>query len=376
MTAFESLSDADLENLLLYINNMYDFGCATGDCEVAAVATEGGAAVEEQSNTPFFIVLSIFLLILVLVLGRIIQNVKRIDAVEAGLEAEKPSLLKLIFSKQLLAVAVFSLVVIGGYLTVNGAINLNRQQGYQPEQPIEFSHKLHAGVNEIPCEFCHDGARRSKHSVIPATSTCMSCHKAIKYRNEYEEISGKKLESKKEIAKIYASAGYDPTKGDYVDVTKYSADAVKVLFASYLMEDKIKANPALIKEDSTSLYNQIGENYLNELVGMFGKSIEWKRIHNLPDHVYFSHEQHVTVGKIECQDCHGPIEDMEVVEQHAPLSMGWCINCHRETEVQFGKNDYYNSDNYTEYHDELVKGERKNVTVEDIGGLECQKCHY
>jgi len=102
--------------------------------------------------------------------------------------------------------------------------------------------------------------------------------------------------------------------------------------------------------------------------------IEWVRIHNLPDHAYFNHAQHVSVGKVECQTCHGPVEEMEVVHQYAPLSMGWCVNCHRQTEVKFADNEYYKS--YSRYHEQIKKGERKAVTVEEIGGLECQKCHY
>ena len=102
--------------------------------------------------------------------------------------------------------------------------------------------------------------------------------------------------------------------------------------------------------------------------------IEWVRIHNMPDHVYFNHAQHVAVGKVECQTCHGKIEEMEVVAQHSPLSMGWCINCHRETAIDFQGNDYYKS--YERYHEELNEGRRDKVSVEEIGGLECQKCHY
>ena len=102
--------------------------------------------------------------------------------------------------------------------------------------------------------------------------------------------------------------------------------------------------------------------------------IEWIRVHNLPDHVYFNHAQHVTVGKVECQQCHGPIEEMEKVSQHSPLSMGWCVNCHRQTEVKFAENDYYES--YHVYKKQVANGTRDKVTVEDIGGLECQKCHY
>jgi hypothetical protein len=90
--------------------------------------------------------------------------------------------------------------------------------------------------------------------------------------------------------------------------------------------------------------------------------------------VYFNHAQHITVGKLECQTCHGKVEEMEVLKQMSPLSMGWCINCHRQTEVKFKDNAYYAS--YKQYHEELATGKREKVTVEDIGGLECQKCHY
>jgi hypothetical protein len=144
-------------------------------------------------------------------------------------------------------------------------------------------------------------------------------------------------------------------------------------------------------EDATE---DMFEKQLASVEGTFAKPIEWVRIHNLPDHVYFNHAQHVTVGKIKCQTCHGKVEEMEVVKQHSPLSMGWCINCHRQTEVQFrsglneGKktpyagegntaNPYYTDYKYYEkYHNELKSGDRKGVTVEEIGGLECQKCHY
>lgn len=99
--------------------------------------------------------------------------------------------------------------------------------------------------------------------------------------------------------------------------------------------------------------------------------IEWVRIHNLPDLAYFNHSQHVEVGEIECQTCHGPIEEMEVVRQHSLLTMGWCIDCHRKTEVNAKGNEYY--DNLLELHEEESKDA---MTVEDIGGLECSKCHY
>jgi hypothetical protein len=100
--------------------------------------------------------------------------------------------------------------------------------------------------------------------------------------------------------------------------------------------------------------------------------VKWVRIHNLPDFVYFNHSQHVSVAGVECQTCHGPVEEMEVLKQHAPLTMGWCINCHRETNVKVEDNAYYEK-----IHQELSKkyGVDK-LTAAQMGGLECGKCHY
>jgi hypothetical protein len=173
---------------------------------------------------------------------------------------------------------------------------------------------LHAGQNAIDCQYCHSGAEKSKHAGIPGTQVCMNCHKYVQTGPKYGET---------EISKIYAYSGWNPDEGKFVREPK---------------------------------------------------NIEWVKIHNLPDHVYFNHSQHVKVGKIACQTCHGKIETMETVEQFAPLSMGWCVNCHRETKVQFADNNYYSV--FEKFHDEIKKGKRADVTVEDIGGTECQKCHY
>jgi hypothetical protein len=131
-----------------------------------------------------------------------------------------------------------------------------------------------------------------------------------------------------------------------------------------------RAGEELIEEQWQGIKSSLTNENKKQIQG----PIEWVRIHNLPDHVYFNHAQHVSVGEVECQQCHGKVEEMEVVGQYAPLSMGWCINCHRETEVKFADNEYYAS--YAKYHEELARGDRDKVTVEDIGGLECQKCHY
>jgi mono/diheme cytochrome c family protein len=184
------------------------------------------------------------------------------------------------------------------------ASSLGRQQYYQPDQPIDFSHKVHAEQNQIDCQYCHFTADESMHAGIPPVETCMICHNQVKEG---------KTTGKKEIAKIYAA-----------------------------IESKTP--------------------------------IEWVKVHNLPDHVYFNHAQHVTVGKLECQECHGEVEKMDQIIQVEDLSMGWCIECHRTEDVQFTSNAFYNQ--YTKLHKDINSGIKKGVKVTDVGGEDCQKCHY
>ncbi len=197
---------------------------------------------------------------------------------------------------------------------IDAADNIGVYQGYKPEQPIQFSHAIHAGDNKIACVYCHHSAEKGKNAGIPSVNICMNCHKGIQ-EGTWTGTS--------EISKIYDAAGYNPQTGKY-------------------------ENPE--------------------------KPIRWVRVHNLPDLAYFNHSQHVVAGQVECQTCHGKVEEMHVLEQHSDLTMGWCINCHRETEVKMEGNAYY-----TKMFDELVKkhkGKVNSFTVEDIGGLECSKCHY
>ena len=190
------------------------------------------------------------------------------------------------------------------------------QKGYKPEQPIKFSHKLHAGDNEIACQYCHSSVEKSRHAGIPSVNICMNCHKGIQNGPQYGE---------KEIAKIYEAAGFDPKTGMY---------------------DDSKQNP-----------------------------LKWIKVHNLPDHVYFNHSQHVVVGKIECTTCHGNLKEMTVAEQKSPLTMKWCIECHRKTEVAMQGNAYY--DRLHKALKEKYAGQYDvKFTVDKIGGLECAKCHY
>jgi hypothetical protein len=187
--------------------------------------------------------------------------------------------------------------------------NTNVHQGYQPVQPIKFPHDLHAGVMKIDCQYCHSGAYKSKNASIPSLNICMNCHKTVKTESP-------------EIHKIYDALGYDPSTQKY---------------------DSTKAHP-----------------------------MQWVRVHNLPDLVYFNHSQHVKVGKIRCQQCHGPIETMKEVYQYSPLTMKWCIQCHKRTQVDYKGNAYY--DKMVAVHDLIKRGEK--VTVKQMGGIECGKCHY
>lgn len=370
MTNFLDLTDDDIASLLLYVDGMYDgtYGA------VALQAGEAGPIVGVKQSTSkwVYIGLAALLAFLALLLSRIVNNLDKLAAAKEGRLIDDKTLVQTLTSKGMILFAVFALVILGGYTTVNRATNLGRQQGYQPDQPIKFSHATHAGLNKIECQYCHDGARRSKHSVIPATNTCMNCHTAIRYGSEYGTA---------ELAKIYASIGYDPAAGKYIEnYESMSTDSIELLFKTWMGESMVTNDDDVEFVGSEEKYiidkqwDALVESLTNEQKSDFRGPIEWVRIHNLPDHVYFNHAQHVSVGKVECQTCHGQVEEMDVVQQMSPLSMGWCINCHRQTEVKFNQNDYYKS--YVNYHEEMAEGKREKVTVADIGGLECQKCHY
>lgn len=368
MTAFPNLTDDEIGSMLAYVNFV-----ASGGGK--AVKTDGddlaGAPVEKKSNGWLYGLLLGILGLLALLLTRIINNLNVLSAAKEGKEVAQKSVFQSVFSKGMIGFLIFALVVLAGYTTVTNATNLGRQQGYQPDQPIKFSHVTHAGINKIDCQYCHDGARRSKHSVIPAANTCMNCHKAIKSGSEYGTA---------EITKIYASVGYDPSTDKYIEnYEDIPTEEYKEIYEKWIGDQYLETTglAELDKEGKNIVNNQwngIFNSLTSELDNKVQGPIEWTRVHNLPDHVYFNHAQHVTVGQVECQDCHGAVEKMEVVKQHAPLSMGWCINCHRQTGIKFNENEYYES--YSQYHEDLKSGKMDKVTVADIGGLECQKCHY
>ncbi len=369
MNSFTGLTDDQIESLILYIND-----AATPKPPVNGGGPGGvaGAAKESDNNLWLFGGLALILGLLAFALMRIVDSLSNISRVQAGQAPVSRTLAQTLSTKGAVAFLVFALVLIFGYKTVDNATRMGRQQNYQPDQPIAFSHQIHAGVNKIDCQYCHDSARRSKHSMIPGTNTCMNCHAAIKKGT----ISGTS-----EITKIFASIGFDPIANKYIDgYDSWTEDQIADLYKKWIGQEYMSANSLTAMNDAgrsivAAQWDGVVRALKNDSNGKIQGPIEWVRIHNLPDHVYFNHAQHVAVGQVACQKCHGPIEEMEVVYQYSTLGMGWCINCHRETEVTaFANNDFYKQ--YERYHEELAAGKRSKVTVSDIGGLECQKCHY
>ena len=347
MNAFPTLADADIDKILTYIQNP-DLAEEEkkDDVAVAPVASGGGEYTEL-----FLYVLVGMLVIITLILLRVSNVLNRLVAEKEGEELPEP--VAFYKNKKLHATIALVLVLWLGSEVVNGAIDLGRQQGYAPTQPIKFSHELHAGINKVDCKYCHVGAAKGKQSVIPSANICMNCHKGVQSGEKYGKYG------RREISKIYASIGFNPAELKYFEnYEDMPYDTVAAIFTKWLEEDEVKHTS---KE-------------IDEVLAQIQKPIEWVRIHNLPDHVYFNHSQHVVVGGVECQTCHGPVETMEVLAQHAPLSMGWCLSCHRENEVNFNGNAFY--DSYEQFHEDLDNKKFTKVTVEKIGGTECQKCHY
>lgn len=363
MNNFPGLTDEQIESLLLYIKE---------PTAPVAAGPAAGAPVKEEDGFPWTMVgLASVLVLLAFALMRIVDNLANVSRVKNGLPPAERTAYQILTTKGAIAFLVFGTILIFGYKAVDNATKMGREQGYKPDQPINFSHKIHAGINKIDCQYCHDTARRSKQSGIPGANTCMNCHAAVKKGS----ISGTS-----EITKIFASIGFDPIAGKYLDgYENWSEKQIEELYKKWIGQEYMSANSlTALDESGKSVVENQWEGIISALKddsnGKIQGPIEWVRIHNLPDHAYFNHAQHVAIGEVACQKCHGKVEEMDVVHQYSTLGMGWCINCHRETEVKFKDNDYYKQ--YERYHNELKAGTRDKVTVEDIGGLECQKCHY
>lgn len=317
MTAFTSYTDDQIMSILAYVKAEADKPDAPAPGTQVAGGNAGG-----QSGIPsqyldvilggMFLILVLMLVILALIttaLKKYLNEKKELSEEDREVVNSPYTVGSVVRSPGFIFIVVFVVAAISFKTVIDGLYSIGIQQGYQPKQPIAFSHKLHAGAYEINCKYCHTGAMKGKQANIPSPNICMNCHSQIKQESP-------------EIQKIYAAIGYD------------------VKTASYTGKQK---------------------------------PIEWVRIHNLPDLAYFNHSQHVNVGGIECQTCHGPIEEMEVVKQYSLLTMGWCIDCHRKTNVNNEGNAYY--DKLMQVH-QASNGKNSKMKVEDIGGLECSKCHY
>lgn len=311
MTSFNSYSDEQIMNILAYVKAEAD----KPDAAPVTAATGAGGSAEPSLPTTYLnailIGMILILVLLVVILGLIVSALKKyLDQKELSEEDKEVvhspfTLSSIMQSSGFIFLVLFVVSAVAFKTVIDGLYSIGIQQNYQPKQPIAFSHKLHAGSYEIDCKYCHTGVMKGKSANIPSPNICMNCHTQIK-------------QDSPEIQKIYSAIGYD------------------VVTASYTGKQK---------------------------------PIEWVRIHNLPDLAYFNHAQHVNVGGIECQTCHGPIQEMDVVKQYSLLTMGWCIDCHRKTDVNTKGNTYY--DKLMELHNS-----KKPMKVEDIGGLECAKCHY
>ena len=316
MTAFPQLSDTDIDNILAYTSE---------EKKAAPVAVQQvGGGESSDSSVDMNVVLGLLALILVVLAVMLMMVTKTLNNLskQSGVEVTKTDSIwqKFVKNQFLVLVTVVAFMLFAGYHLFGFFMQVGVDQGYQPVQPIHFSHKIHAGDNGIDCKYCHSSARVSKTSGIPALNVCMNCHKNI---SEVAETTADADHSKefydKQIQKLYDAVGWD------------------------------------------------GRAYTGE-----SNPVKWVRVHNLPDFAYFNHSQHVTIAGVACQKCHGPVEEMEILEQHAPLTMGWCVNCHRETNVKTEGNEYY-----TKIHEELKKKYGVDqLTIAQMGGLECGKCHY
>ena len=323
MTNYPQFSDEEIDNILAYTNFT-----TPAPVNAALSSTE---TVTQGSNVSLNIILVISILIfsilvvMLFLVQRTLIKIANASGVKIESESKKnitPLWETVIKNQFLIFIMVVGLLLSSAYFTYGYLMQIGIDQGYAPIQPIHYSHKIHAGANQIECKYCHSSARVSKHSGIPALNVCMNCHEYIADYNGEEDLEN----------------GY--TKDFYTNEIK-------------------------------KLYSAVGWDEENQVYTGNTKPVKWVRIHNLPDFVYFNHAQHAQVAKIECQTCHGPVEEMEIMYQYSPLTMGWCIDCHRESNVD-KDNEYYQK-----VHDELSKkyGVEK-LTVAQLGGIECAKCHY
>ena len=324
MNAFPQLSNEDIDNILAYTDYVPE-PVATSTAVSGAQSSTGEPSL---ANDIILGLLIVVLLVLVTMLYLVTKTLTSI-AEKNGIKIDQPksepfSIWKAFIKNQfLIFTSVVLLLLSSAYFAYGYMMQIGVDQGYMPVQPIHYSHKIHSGANQIECQYCHSSARVSKHSGIPSLNVCMNCHENIAEYNGEEDLE----------------KGY--TKEFYTNEIK-------------------------------KLYKAVGWNEETQSYTGDTEPVKWVRIHNLPDFVYFNHAQHVSVAGVDCNKCHGPVEEMEILYQYSSLTMGWCIDCHRDSNVKVKDNEYY-----TKIHEELSKKYGvEELTIAQMGGLECGKCHY
>ncbi len=346
MAAFPDLKKEDIDAILDWVDSTPDPAAAGASADPAAGGAEGATSaepLEEENNSWIWVIMGVIFVVVILAVGGVRRQLT-IATSDDEAAAEKMTYgeeLRALAWKYRLQVGLASLVVVISIIVAlfQSLYSINIMEGYQPSQPIAFPHDRHAGINGIDCKYCHNTVTKSKSASIPSVNVCMNCHKQI-------DGAGKPFEG--QIKKIYAAAGWDKTGMKYTGKTK---------------------------------------------------PIVWNKVHVLPEHVYFNHSQHVVVGGLDCKQCHGdmtqmnetamvqPVEELNKIEGNIKLTrktltMGWCIECHGKKDVAIGngKNAYYD-----EIHRRLKKDPKLyasylnddgKVTVNELGGWECAKCHY
>tara|TARA_B100000780_G_scaffold145258_1_gene101518 strand:- start:16965 stop:18272 length:1308 start_codon:yes stop_codon:yes gene_type:complete len=323
MNAFPQLSNEDIDNILAYSDYVPEPVVSAASADTVSDSSNSSSL----TNDIVLVLLTIVLLVLITTLflvTKTLRNIAEKNGIKFEEETSKFSIWKAFIKNQfLIFISVILLLLSSAYFAYGYMMQIGVDQGYMPIQPIHYSHKIHAGANQIECQYCHSSARKSKHSGIPSLNVCMNCHENIADYNGEEDLEKGYTKDfyTNEIKKLYKAVGWDEETQSYTGDTE---------------------------------------------------PVKWVRIHNLPDFVYFNHAQHVSVAGIDCQKCHGPVEEMEILYQYSPLTMGWCINCHRDSNIKVKDNEYY-----TKIHEELSKKYGvEELSIAQMGGLECGKCHY
>ena len=351
MSQFPDLKKADVDAIMDWIDSQPEPGAqgAAGAPADGATPTDVATTEEESSVGWIWIILGVIFVTIIMAVGGVRRQLKYAASENDG---EKPDdtltyaeEFKAWAWKYRLHVGLASLVLVIAVIVslFLGMYNIGVMEAYQPSQPIAFPHAIHTGTNGIDCKYCHNSVTKSKSAGLPTVNVCMNCHK---------QVNGRTPAQQEQIAKIYEAAGWSPEgAGKYTGKTK---------------------------------------------------PIIWNKVHVLPDHVYFNHSQHVVVGGVDCKQCHGdmtkmtetvkvqPVSELNKIEGNIPLTkptltMGWCIECHGAKEISTGSIDTKNDGYYNEIHKRLLNNDKKlyakylqdgKVTVNELGGWECAKCHY